>query len=377
MARLDGYTLSIAAPPAHPTIDIGYSATSLSRSSSASSAPSNSLKRKRSDGSMTVTITASRATPVPEAPLVLPIIFPSVNRSTNDAYVSPPSPAPTEIIEDPYKCSEVCMEEAKAVGVKVRDFAHEPLPKGRDIRAPELWTTPLEALVMHDRYIRVAAHRAANFRPSGRVLHRLLALNWVTQEEAEFHWRDEDWKAVNEYANRPLGAYPFCIPAGVKKPTAAYRAALRRDKYVPFQDDIPEEKIFVPEDEPGMDDGPARVDPAFLREAVATLRRSLSCVSSGLHFGAPSYSPPGPSDADPVHVDKKRRVSGESPSVEAAATPENSPPTTPSRCPGQSTPRSASSAASSSRSSTPPVQSTAPRLARGGLARTETLSRIV
>ncbi|KAI0354504.1 hypothetical protein OH77DRAFT_1426096 [Trametes cingulata] len=375
MARLDGYTLSITAPPAHPTIDIAYSATSLSRSSSASSAPTNSLKRKRSEGSMTVTITASRATPVPDAPLILPIIFPSVNRSTNDAYVSPASPAPTEIIEEPYKCSELCMEEAKAAGVKVRDFAHEPLPKGRDIRAPELWTTPLEALIMHDRYIRVAAHRAANFRPSGRDLHRLLALGWVTQEEAEFHWRGEDWKAVNEYAGRPLGAYPFCIPAGVKKPTAAYRAALRRDKYVPFPDDIPEEKIFVPEDKPGMDDGPPRVDPVFLREAVGTLRRTLSWAATGVDNGISALS--DLTCVDPVHIDKKRRLGGLSPSASAAATPENTPPSTPSCCPGQPTPRSASSAASSSRPSTPPAQSSAPRLARGGLARTQTLDRIV
>ncbi|KAI0824408.1 hypothetical protein BC628DRAFT_435163 [Trametes gibbosa] len=351
MSRLDGYSLQLAAPPHHPTIGISYPVSSLSRSNSTRSNNA-SLKRKRSDDSMTVTITVAQtpATLSPNAPLVLPIIFPSIQRTSSDAHSAPLSPAATEIIEAVDKGSDVCMVKAKAAGVKVRDFAYEPLPKARDIRAPEVWNNPLEVLIMHDRYIRVGARRVDTFRLSGKLLHRLLAIGWVTQEEADSHWRDEDWKAVSDYVSRPLGAYPFTIPSGLKKPTAAYRAALRLDQHIPAEDDLPEDKIVVPADEPGMDDGPPRVDATFLRRAV-----------DALNGGAAPYKPITSGNADTPHVDKKQRLS----------TPEATPPTTPTRASVKTPSRNASTP----RPATPPARP--PRLTRGrGLARTETYGLI-
>ncbi|KAH9847771.1 hypothetical protein C2E23DRAFT_847400 [Lenzites betulinus] len=348
MSCLDGYSLQLSAPPHHPSIGIAYPVSSLSRSNSARSI-SSSLKRKRSDDSMAVTITVAQP-PHPssqEAPLVLPIIFPSVKRTGSDVYPAPLSPAATEIIEAVDEGSDVCMVKAKAAGVKVRDFAHEPLSKGRDIRAPEVWNTPLEALILHDRYIRVAARRMENYRLSGKLLHRLLAIGWVTQEEADAHWREEDWQAVSAYVSRPLGAYPFTIPSGLKKPTASYRAALRLDQHVAAPDDLPEDKIIVPADEPGMDDGPARVDAAFLRRAVIALNGG----------GAAANPAATSSSVEAPHVDKKQRLNP----------PESTPPTTPPRGPCR-TP-------TVSRSATPPARP--PRLTRArGLARTETLGSI-
>ncbi|KAI0643398.1 hypothetical protein C8Q79DRAFT_978705 [Trametes meyenii] len=373
MSRLDGYSLHLTAPPSHSVIGISYPTTSLSGASS--------LKRKRSNESMAVTLTVEETVPPPDTPLVLPIIFPSVDRDGDEFYVSAGSPAPTEIVDDVHENDEECMEKAKAAGVKVRDFAYEPLAKPRDLRAPEVWTNPRETLVMHDRYVRTSLRRADNYRLSGKLLHRLLAINWVTQEEAEANWRPEDWKAVQEYVTRPLGAYPFCIPSGCKKPTAAYRAYMRKDKYLPLPDDLPEEKILVPADEPGMDDGPPRVDPAFLRAAVATLERALSggaSRSSATPVAPPVATPPAHAvRTGSTHVDKRRRVSGPTLSPAASAAPQDTPPASPIRASGRTLSRSASFSASSSRASTPPVAHIPPRLARGrGLARTQTLDII-
>ncbi|KAI8977762.1 hypothetical protein BD414DRAFT_495565 [Trametes punicea] len=370
MARLDGYSLQLTAPPLQPTIGFTYSTRSLSRSASEVCPATKSLKRKRSGDLMSVTITVAKATPEPSAPLILPIVFPSIHPDADESFTIPGSPTPTEIIDDLSKTDEECMEEAKAAGVKVRDFAYEPLPQGRDIRAPELWTTPLETLILHDRYIRAAPHRAANFRLSGKLLHNLLAIKWVTQEEAEFHWCDEDWKALNEYMGRPLGPYPVCIPSGMKKPTAAYRAYLRQEKFVALPDDIPEEKIFVPPDEPDMDDGPSRVDPALLRAAAAAF---MGMLPDSIPAPTPANTPGRP---DAIHVDKKRRTSGISTAADIALAPRSTLPPEPVLEAMRALSRSASFASDGpSRSPTPPASDTPPRRGRG-LVRTQTFDVI-
>ncbi|CDO76845.1 hypothetical protein BN946_scf185033.g42 [Trametes cinnabarina] len=318
---------------------------------------------------MTVTITVAKSAPAPTAPLILPIVFPSVNsQDTGDDYVTPPSPAPTEIVDDPNgKTGEECMEEAKAEGVKVRDFAYEPPTKGRDLRAPELWNDPREALILHDRYIRAAKRPSNPYRLSGKFLHRLRALNWVTQEEAERYWQPEDWLALSEYMSRPLGPYPFCIPKNMKKPTAAYREYLRKEKFSPSVDDIPESQMYVPPDEPGMDDGPERVEPELLRAAAAAISRGQSSrLSTSANVG---------------HADKKRRVGGGEPTGSTTATPQATPPASPSLGAARTLSRT-SSASAAPRTSTPPVSvsGVAPRPARGrrrgGLTRTQTFDSI-
>ncbi|KAL7278279.1 hypothetical protein ACG7TL_008255 [Trametes sanguinea] len=381
MARLDGYTLHLTSPPPQPTIGFTYSAGTLSRSSSAVLSSSKSLKRKRSDESMTVTITVAKSAPAPAAPLILPIVFPSVNSESQNPdgdYAAPPSPAPTEIIDDPNsKTGEECMEEAKAEGVKVRDFAYEPLPKTRDPRAPELWHNPREVLALHDRYVRVSNYRASNYRLSGKLLHRLLASNWVTQKEAEANWRPEDWEAVNEYRSRPLGPYPFCIPKSLKKPTAAYRAYLIEDKFVTYPDDIPESQIYVPPDEADMDDGPARVKPELLHAAAAAIARAPSNdLPAPITTIAPSQPAP-----DTVHADKRRRISSGPSAGGAATTPQSTPPASSTTLGATRTPSRdlSSSAPTPPRASTPPAASLPPRPARGrgrGLARTQTFATI-
>ena len=93
--------------------------------------------------------------PATESPTLSPIILPDIRHNADEPYVTPPSPVPTEIVEEPVEpTGDEHLAATKRFGVKVRDFAYEPRPRGRDIRAPETWSKPLDYLVLHDRYIR-------------------------------------------------------------------------------------------------------------------------------------------------------------------------------------------------------------------------------
>ncbi|KZT01996.1 uncharacterized protein LAESUDRAFT_444991 [Laetiporus sulphureus 93-53] len=162
---------------------------------------------------------------------------------------APSSPTPTEIEERPPE-QKAIVEEIKALGIKVRDFAYEPSFLSR--RVPELWRQPLHTLALHDKYIRAGPGRAAPFRLPGKMLWRLLHSGLVRIEEARRNWSDEDWKAVEEYQNRPGGPYPYRM-LRVRRPKAALLAQLRSKLY-PQKGDISEEKIYVPPDEVGVDD---------------------------------------------------------------------------------------------------------------------------
>ena len=373
MAHLDGYSLEYSAAPAHHALAISYSTGSLPRcSSTASSSP---LKRKRSDLAMTVT-EVSLAVPRPGLPLT-PIILPSIYTNPDDPYVAPPSPVPTEIFEDESdKTGEEFMEDAKATGVKVRDFAYEPVSRTpRDPRAPELWTRALENLIIHDRYIRRHPTEADSMRLPGKTLYRLLALGWVTREEAEHNWRAADWKAVEDYTSRPNGPYPVCIPKSHRRPTAAYRTVLRKECFLTLEDDVPEECIYVPPDEPGMDDGLRRPPPSVFGLPLAPHPTPvLDPPTPGPHQrGLAPPQPAGHRDAtgNDVHADKRRRVS-------APATPSATPPAGPSRTLSRTLSRSASSQfLGPSRPGTPVYEEPPPPVRpRNALRRTETMARI-
>lgn len=210
---------------------------------------------------------------------------------------SPPSPVPTEIVEVYESTQEEHMASAIALGIKVRDFAYDAAPSSR--RAPEMWLNPVHTLTLHDMYIRSNGARAEVFKLPGKTLWRLLRIGWVTEEEAKRHWTEADWEAVKQYEAE--SAYPFIYPKRIKKPSKSYRAALRIQTYgEPRADDIPEEQIYVPEDEPDVDHGP-----------------------SASEFSLPE----GESDSN-IHQQKKRRVDEEEASA-SIVTPPTTPPATP------------------------------------------------
>ncbi|KAI1793653.1 hypothetical protein LXA43DRAFT_999823 [Ganoderma leucocontextum] len=377
------------------------------------------LKRKRSKDSMTITsVSLTAPEPTARSPILAPIILPDIRRNPDEPYVEPPSPVPTEIVEELVELSnEDHVVAAKEAGIKVRDFAYKPQPKGpRDIRAPEYWGRPLDKLVVHDRYIRLnpSSDRFGHGIP-GKLLWGLLSTGLVSKEEAETNWRPGEWKAYKAYVNRPLGPYPVCLPKAFKKPTIAYRKRLLQDTFdqeLSPKDLRREDDVYMPPDAPGMDEGPKHLpEPErALRRIVrappnTAYRTAYDMPSQQKTASKPSKSPRAPSQprsaksipsrpstptppasavghnasVDSVHVDKRRRTSGPPglPSTGASDTPPATPPAGPSRNLGRALSRSASySPAGSSRSETPPADE-APRRPLGRtLTRTATLSRI-
>ena len=271
----------------------------------------------------------------------------------------------------------------------MRDFAYQPPRKDRhDVRAPEHWGRPLDKLVIHDRYIRLNPSSAKfGHGAPGKLLWGLLSTGVVSKEEAEANWRREvEWKAYKEYMNRPLGPYPVCIPKAFKKPTMAYRMRLLEDAFdtkLDPKDLRPAAEVFLPPDEPGMDDGPKHV-PEPARTVRRLARPRPSTVSRSILPSRPATPTPSTSTSaaghdatvDAVHVDKRLRTSGPPavPSVETSDTPPATPPAGPSR--RLSRGPSYSPPVASSRSETPPADE-APRRPLGrSLTRTSTLSRI-
>lgn len=199
--------------------------------------------------------------------------------------VCPPSPVPTEIIEeDTGDVVQKCIDQ----GIKVRDFAYSPL-SDKDLRAPELWRHPLRTLAQHDAFVRRPVMRQT-YELHGKALWRLLDSGWVSQEEADMYWSKRDWEEVEKYRSNPLGPHPYTVPTNTLKPTRAYRARLVVEEFGPHPDDIPEESTYVPEDVDGMYDGPPIIHtPVQFSDPREWKRRKL---------GRPSD--PAPMDDEPT-----------------------------------------------------------------------------
>ncbi|KAL6306532.1 hypothetical protein BKA93DRAFT_748257 [Sparassis latifolia] len=184
--------------------------------------------------------------------------IPAVNTDTDadaDYLRRYPSPVATEIVETYEEpTSEERIAALKDLGIKVHDFAYEPVSK--KLRAPEVWRNPLHSLAIHDTYIRVAPDQRPTYQLPGKLLRRLLDLNWVTREEANRYWTLEDWKNLEQYDALPNGPYPYRLAPPSRKPSSAYRRFLRKSVYPPQATDRLEEEIYVPPDEPDMDEGP-------------------------------------------------------------------------------------------------------------------------
>lgn len=215
------------------------------------------LKRKRSEmASITpsqstvdlANMSLSRAETASPPTLSTPVL-PPYNPNTN-TIPEPPSPVPTEIIDVD---AEDFVRTSKEYGVKVRDFAYES-PEPGSSKVPEIWRSPFFSLLSHDVHIRRPKDR--EFELPGKVLRRLLEVNFVTEEEAQRHWTEEDWRKVKAYDERPQGPYPYCVAMKRPKPSAKYRVTARHQYYgQPLADDIPDSAIYIPEDGPDVWEG--------------------------------------------------------------------------------------------------------------------------
>lgn len=155
----------------------------------------------------------------------------------------PPSPTSTDIIDVE---SEDFTRTARRHGVKVRDFAYEPKSA---LPAKEYWD-PLTSLLRHDIHIR--RRSLGTYHISGKDLCRLLETGWVQNEEAERNWSAADWEMMKAYRDQPGRPYAYIVGFSRGMPTADVRKKMRMAAFPSRPFDIPDEEIFVPEDEPGM-----------------------------------------------------------------------------------------------------------------------------
>lgn len=285
---------------------------------------------------------------------------------STEAIVGPPSPVPTEIIDvEP----EDFVSTSKRHGVRVRDFVLESATSSRP-RIPEVWVRPIQTLAQHDMYIRRPSD-GPYYSLTGKSLWRLLQLGWVTREEAKRHWAESDWKNLEEYENRPQGPYPFVISPRHAKPTAALRSAIRIHQYgLPGPDDIPDEDIYVPADEPDMWDGD--IEETELDLARQEKKRKVGGSSPMSTPSEPSQPPSSEPPADTPILSHPAL-----PSVEASPQLRRTPSitlTVPSNAPR--TPSISRSSSLADLASATPVAATEEsqsRQTRRGLSRTQTM----
>ncbi|KAH7921688.1 hypothetical protein BV22DRAFT_710684 [Leucogyrophana mollusca] len=134
---------------------------------------------------------------------------------------SAPSPAPTEIIPIDLT-QEECVEDIQRQGIKVRDFAYEPVPV--ETRAPELF----DPLLAWSQYEAALTHPNPNRTAMlGRTIRRLLDLGWVTVDDQE-KWLEQDRDALADHDSRPT--YPWRA-FKVDKPEKDVLAEVARNRF--------------------------------------------------------------------------------------------------------------------------------------------------
>lgn len=178
--------------------------------------------------------------PGPSTPIYSPPPSPKLPH-----YPRAPSPVPTLIIDEDQADT---VERVKKMGVKVRDYAEEP----RANPTPEVYRMAVHDLANWDaylrkRYMKPFKERGLGLGPTGvhgKVLRRLLAMGWITEEERQRNFLPNDTAALQAYDSSPSSQYPWRMVCGLDKPTPLERRDNWRRKFPPRGDDIPESEIF-------------------------------------------------------------------------------------------------------------------------------------
>ncbi|KAI6141587.1 hypothetical protein BKA82DRAFT_10425 [Pisolithus tinctorius] len=122
---------------------------------------------------------------------------------------SAPSPVPTEIIPTDLT-SEDIVEDIQRMGIKVRDFAYEPVSLAQ--LAPELF----DPIMAYNYYEDAVANPDPQRPPcSGRNLRRLIDLGWVSEAADRPRWQKKDVEALEAFDSRPhypWEAYKLLMP---------------------------------------------------------------------------------------------------------------------------------------------------------------------
>jgi len=160
-------------------------------------------------------------------------------------YPREPSPVPTLIVDEE---QSVKVERAEKEGVKVRDYALEPI----NPPVPEVYRyAPLD-LANYDAYLRKRhtypfVTRGLALSPTGghgKVLRRLLDLGWITPEEREKNFSEFDNNALGVYDNSPCANYPWRVPKNLQQPSPLERRDFWMLRFPPAAQDVAESSIF-------------------------------------------------------------------------------------------------------------------------------------
>ena len=122
----------------------------------------------------------------------------------------PASPAATEIAYDisyVEPSPEDHMETLRAAGIKVRDFAYEPMPNSS--KAPEVFD-PVPSLIAADWHMRNPEKNYGLLSPKG--LFRLIKMGWLTVTDVRLNLHPREYAALAQYNDRPdEQRYPFVV----------------------------------------------------------------------------------------------------------------------------------------------------------------------
>jgi hypothetical protein len=162
--------------------------------------------------------------------------------STTSHCPEPASPAPTEIAYDIEQSPEERIETLRAAGIKVRDFAYEPMPNSS--KAPEVFD-PVPYLIAADWHMRNPDKNHGLL--SSKALFRLMKMGWLTLTDVRRYFNPYDYVALAHYNDKPdEQRYPFVVASENQSiPTPSRRVRLRRQAgLATYPDDYPDKKFF-------------------------------------------------------------------------------------------------------------------------------------
>ncbi|KAI6103828.1 hypothetical protein EDD16DRAFT_1640815 [Pisolithus croceorrhizus] len=125
----------------------------------------------------------------------------STDNLTSIQRAAAPSPVPTEIIPTDLTAEDI-VEDIQRMGIKVRDFAYEPIPQAQ--LAPELF----DPIMAYNYYEDALANTDPQRPPyNGRNLRRLIDLGWVSEAADRLRWQKKDIESLEAFDSRPH--YPW------------------------------------------------------------------------------------------------------------------------------------------------------------------------
>ena len=90
------------------------------------------------------------------------------------------------------------MESLLAAGIKVRDFAYEPMPNAS--KAPEVFD-PVPCLIAADWHMRNTHKNFGLLSPKG--LFRLIKMGWLSLADVRMNLHPREYTALAKYNDRP------------------------------------------------------------------------------------------------------------------------------------------------------------------------------